>query len=462
MQNPFNITGMCYIANPGTPGSYSGTYQPSLIQHLPERDRLKRDSSGQRHWEDCRLRLATLATLDNVPGGIHDLMLHPEKSTNTNISLRLDNGDLRNVDTVIVEFSLDRPRTGGIRIDPNADYAEIKAQALRMHWKVNLHEALDYSGARSGIEIAPSLLSMQEQERLVKAFTRLNYDRLGDNKYCPSTDLGFGPRHAEWVRSAYHDIKGYDCPGVITGKPVYSSGLRGRLESGGVGLKIVLRETFRQLGKNVKTQDLSVAIQGFGTIGRWAAHTFVNSRAKVVAISDSTGGVYAPEGLNVQALLERKREGKPVTTNPLLGRPITNDELLVLRGIDVLIPAAVGDVISEDNAPDIQAKIILEGANGPTSSGADRILNERGILVIPDILANAGAVTASHLERIQGTTKQFFTQKYVHEFVGQQLRETTQRVFTQAREHNLDLRTSAGLLAMLKVITVMQHSGWEH
>ena len=314
------------------------------------------------------------------------------------------------------------PSKGGIRYHPDVTLDEVKSLAMWMTWKCALM-GIPFGGAKGGVVVNPKQLSPGELERMTRRYTSEIVNEIGPEKDIPAPDVGTNPRVMAWIFDTYSMNKGHSVLGVVTGKPLNLGGSLGRLEATARGAHYCVREAMKKQDESLDGKR--VAVQGFGNVGSYLARFVAEDGAKVVAISDSAGGVYNPNGIDVALALAHKQE-----TGALAGlkdtEPVSNDELLLLD-CDILAPCALEQVITADNADKIKAMLIVEGANGPTTPSADEILEERGVLVLPDVLANAGGVVVSYFEWVQGLQEYFWKEDEVNA----RLNDITSRAFAQ-------------------------------
>jgi glutamate dehydrogenase (NAD(P)+) len=365
------------------------------------------------------------------------------------IPVRLDDGDLVVVRGYRVQHNGSRgPYKGGVRYHPEADLDEVRALAALMTWKAALLQ-LPFGGAKGGIEVDPTGMSADEIQRMTRRYTRTIHHVLGVYRDIPAPDLNTNAQVMAWMMDEFSSLHGYT-PAIVTGKPLAFGGAPGRDAATGRGAIYVLDALCRHLDIDLSRQ--AVAVQGFGQVGSWAARAVAEHGAKVVAVSDVHGGIVRPEGLDVATLVSAVANGGSVTD--LAGSDgieATTNEALLELDVDVLIPAAIGPVITEANAARIKAAIVVEGANYPTTPGADKVLTDRGLVVIPDILANAGGVTGSYFEWTQNI--QQFTWKE-DRFLAE-LAERLTRAYSEtqsfADEHSVSLRNAAFALGVQRV-----------
>ncbi len=324
------------------------------------------------------------------------------------------------------------PTKGGVRYHPDVNLGEVAALAMWMTWKCAL-VGLPYGGAKGGVRCNPRTMSQNELQRMTRRYTAEFVSVIGPDKDIPAPDVGTNAQTMAWMMDTYSQQRGYAVPGVVTGKPIVIGGSRGREEATGRGVVTVALEALGML--KVPAEDATVVIQGFGNVGFHAARTFHEEGARVIAVSQSTGGIYNSAGLDIQALTRHQSEGRPLATFPGT-TPVTNQELLELD-CTVLVPAALSEQITKKNARHIKCKILAEGANGPTTLEADQILEEKGVMVIPDILANSGGVIVSYFEWVQDVQKYFWEER--------DIRERLNLIITSAFHRTVEFSTIKGV-----------------
>src|SRR5213083_1796969 len=373
----------------------------------PDKDRFLDEENP---FEAMMSRFDKAAELLDLEPGLYKVLRQAEKQVIVSIPVMMDNGQVDVFTGYRVLYNTSRgPAKGGIRFDLNVTLEEVKALAAWMTWKCALVN-IPFGGAKGGVVCDPAALSVGELERLTRRYTAAIVATLGPDSDVPAPDVNTNERVMAWVMDTYSMRMGHTVTAVVTGKPVEMGGSLGRREATGRGCMIVTKEALKHLGMPVR--GTTVAVQGFGNVGSVAAQLLMQEGCKIVAISDKSGGYYNEKGIDIDAALAHVRK-----TRHLEGfagaQPITNDELLTLD-VDVLVPAALENVITSKNAGKIRAKIICEGANGPTTAGADNILDEKGVFVIPDILANAGGVTVSYFEWVQDRGGYFWSEEVVN------------------------------------------------
>jgi glutamate dehydrogenase (NAD(P)+) len=346
------------------------------------------------------------------------------------------------------------PYKGGIRYHESADLDEVRALAALMTWKNALID-VPFGGAKGGVQCEPGVLSSNELQRLTRRFTSMISYIIGVHRDIPAPDMGTNAQTMAWMMDAYGQRYGY-APAIVTGKPVELGGSPGREEATGRGVVIAGREIARRMG--LEWKGASVAIQGFGNVGYWTSVLAAESGAKVVAVSDVGGATFNPEGLDVAEVVKHQKESVSVTNYPR-GEGITNDDLLELD-CDVLIPAAIHGVINIKNADAIKATLIVEAANGPTTPAADRILNERGVTIVPDILANSGGVTVSYFEWVQNIQQFRWELQQVNFELKKRMKKATELVHNRAEEHGVSLRDAAYAIAVNRVAHAAEIRGY--
>jgi len=379
--------------------------------------------------------------------GIREFLMYPRRELTVNFPVKMDDGSVRVFTGYRVHHStVLGPTKGGIRYHPDVTLNEVRALAMWMTWKCAV-AGLPYGGAKGGVACDPKQLSAGELERLTRRYATEISVLMGPESDIPAPDVGTTSQVMAWIMDTYSMHRGYSVPAVVTGKPLSVGGTVGREEATGRGCALVAREAAKAVG--LRLEGARVAVQGFGNVGYHAARLLHGMGARVVAVSDSRGGIYRSEGLDPEAVLRYKRETGSVAGFPN-ARPVTNAELLELP-CDILVPAALEGQIHRENAPRIQAQVVVEGANGPTTPEADDILHARGVLVVPDIVANAGGVIVSYFEWVQDLQSFFWEEAEIHQRLERMLVRSLQRVMEVARTHEVDLRTAALIRAIQRV-----------
>jgi glutamate dehydrogenase (NAD(P)+) len=388
----------------------------------------------------------------DIPDGLAEFMKWPRRELTVNFPVRLDNGEIQ----VYTGFRVHHntvlgPSKGGIRYSSHVNLDEVRALAMWMSWKCALVN-LPYGGAKGGVIVDPRSHSQQELANLTRRFTSEIILFIGPQIDIPAPDMGTNAQTMAWMMDTYSMTMGYSVPAVVTGKPMNIGGSAGREEATGRGVIVCMLEALRQQNIVRSPKDIPVVIQGFGNVGANAAERAYELGFKVVAVSDISGGYYNPKGLNITEMREYVARNPKRSLEGYRGgaEAVTNAELLELP-CDVLIPAALEGQLNGDNATRIKAKLIVEGANGPTLPEADEVLNDRGITVVPDILANAGGVTVSYFEWVQGLQEFFWDEDEVFRRLERILVRAYEEVVNTAEHHNVDLRTAAQITAINRV-----------
>ena len=369
----------------------------------------------------------------------------PRRVLEVAVPLRRDDGRVEMYKGFRVQYSTTRgPSKGGVRFHQDIDLDETVALAMLMTWKCALTN-LPYGGAKGGVAVNPELLSLTENERLTRRYTSEILPIIGPERDIPAPDVGTDERNMAWMMDTYSVNAGYSVPGVVTGKPIVLGGSLGRTSATGDGVAISVREALRI--KGIDVQGATVAIQGFGKVGYWAAVAMENMGMRVVAVSDVNGGVTGFK--NVSSLFEYAQVNGTVIGAPGTEK-ISNSELLGLN-VDVLVPAALADAITESSAPGIKAKVVVEGANAPTTPAGDQIMNDKGILVVPDILANSGGVIVSYFEWVQDKQNYFWSAEEVKENLNSILMRSITEVSERSASQKVTWREAANMIGVGRV-----------
>ncbi|MBM4126320.1 MAG: Glu/Leu/Phe/Val dehydrogenase [Nitrospira sp.] len=364
----------------------------------------------------------------------------PQRSMVVSLPVRMDDGRVEVFTGYRVQHDSARgPCKGGIRYHPDVNLGEVAALAMWMTWKCAL-AGLPYGGAKGGIQVAPKKLSHAELQRLTRRYAAEIYPLIGPDKDVPAPDVGTDAQVMSWIMDTYSQQVGYAVPGVVTGKPLSLGGSLGREEATGRGVVYVTLEALRHL--NLSIEQATVAIQGFGNVGSHTALIMQQQGARVIAVSDVTGGIYNANGLDVPELIRRYRDRGQALRDTKLGDAITNDELLQLE-CTVLVPAALSEQITEKNAARLRCRILAEGANGPTTLDADRILEEQGVFIIPDILANSGGVIVSYFEWVQDLQRFFWNATDIQRRLQDIITSAFQRTLHMSTERRTSMRMAA-------------------
>lgn len=371
----------------------------------------------------------------------------PRREVQVQIPVEMDDGTLRSFVGYRVQHNSDRgPMKGGLRFHPEVDLDEIRSLASLMTWKTAVVN-IPYGGAKGGIAIDVSKISVRELERITRKFVDEIHELIGPDSDIPAPDMGTDHRVMAWIMDQYDKFHGFN-PGVVTGKPVEYYGIPGREEATGRGVGLLTLKLLGRLGR--KTVGARIAIQGFGNVGTHTAKFLSEAECKVVAIGDSTGGYFRASGLDVPKALHYSIEHQRLLRGYPEADKISNEELLELD-VDVLIPAALGGVIKKANAGRVKAPIIVEGANAPVDPDADEILEKKGTIILPDILANAGGVTVSYFEWVQNRQYYLWSLDRVRQELDKTLSMAFEQTWDLARERNVSLRTAAFMLGIDRV-----------
>jgi glutamate dehydrogenase (NAD(P)+) len=398
-------------------------------------------------YENAVQQLEIVADRLGLDEGLLQVLSYPQRELTVNFPVKMDDGTTRVFKGYRVQHNCARgPAKGGIRYSPTAGLDEVRALAMWMTWKCAL-VSIPFGGAKGGVMCDSRALSLGELERLTRRYTTAISVVLGPNRDIPAPDAGTNPQVMGWIMDTYSMHQGFTVPAVVTGKPISIGGSEGRVEATGRGIVIAAERVAHDLG--VRLQDATIAVQGLGNVGAAAASLFAQMGARVVGLCDVQGGVYNEAGVDVQAAIDRTRRGESLQ-DAGLGDSISSAELLELP-VDILVPAATENQITQANAGRVQARAIVEGANGPTTPVADRILCERGVLLVPDILANAGGVIVSYFEWVQDLQSFFWSEVEVNDRMKRMLLQAYDAVAAMAKAEKVNLRTAAYLIGVQRV-----------
>jgi glutamate dehydrogenase (NAD(P)+) len=389
----------------------------------------------------------------DLDANIREILKYPKKVLTVSIPVIMDDENVQVFKGYRVQHNDARgPYKGGIRYHPDVNLDEMTALAMLMTWKCAVVD-VPYGGAKGGVTCHPETLSLGERERLTRRYAFMISQIIGPHQDVPAPDIATNAQTMAWILDTYSQLKGYLVPGVVTGKPLAVGGSEGREAATARGLTYCLHEAMSHLNLG-PASEICVAIQGFGNVGGNTARILHDQGYTIVAVSDISGGVYNPDGLNPQHVLNHVHQHGQIN-GYTDAQNITNQQLLELH-CDVLIPAAVENQITRDNANAIKAKMIVEGANGPTSPAGNNILREKNVFVIPDILANAGGVIVSYLEWVQNLHREHWGIDEVHERLKTRITQSFDRVLNIASEYETDLRNAAHILAVQRVANAGQ------
>jgi len=396
------------------------------------------------------------ARIVKLEPGIWNILTHPKRQIIVSCPVQMDNGEIECFTGYRVQYNITLgPAKGGIRYHPDVSLDEVTALAAWMTWKCAVAH-IPFGGAKGGIVCDPTRMSRRELEALTRRYVAEIVDAIGPEKDVPAPDVNTDDQIMAWVMDTYSMHVGHTATAVVTGKPIEMGGSLGRREATGRGVMIATREAAKHLGLDVT--NLTVAVQGFGNVGSVSADLLAKAGARIVAVTDWKGGVYDAKGLDIPALLEYAAAHEKTVDGFPGGERLSNDKLWGLD-VDVLIPAALENQITMQNAPQIKAKILTEGANGPTTPDAHKFLHEKGIFIIPDILANSGGVTTSYFEWVQDRYGYFWEEKDVNDRLEKKMCEAFDAVLKTSLKYKVDMRTAAYIVAIQRVGTVTRMRG---
>jgi glutamate dehydrogenase (NAD(P)+) len=415
---------------------------------------MKEERYFMKPLEATRIYLEKAAQRVGIDEEMKLAIFTPFREVKVECVIKKDDGSLATFVGYRVQHDTSRgPMKGGIRYHPDVDPEEVTALASLMTWKTAVVN-LPFGGAKGGINCDPRTLSERELERLTRVFVQKIHHVIGPNIDIPAPDMGTNAQVMAWILDEYSKFSGYS-PAVVTGKPVELGGSLGRDSATGRGLLYAAERFFQDCGK--KVSDFTYAIQGFGNVGSWAARLFDEAGGKIVAVTDMTGGVWNPDGLDIPSLYRYSQDKGGVNGFPG-GRPVDSDFSL-FADCDVIIPAALGGVLTKENAERVRARFVLEAANHPTDPEADEILARREIKILPDLLANAGGVTVSYFEWAQNIQQLYWDENRVNAELRNTMTQAYRNVVETARRYSCDLRTGAFILGLSRVMRAAQLRG---
>ncbi|MGH2787453.1 MAG: Glu/Leu/Phe/Val family dehydrogenase [Actinomycetota bacterium] len=413
----------------------------------PAKPVLPDDTSHDSAWETALAQLDEVAELMGLAPGVHETLRNCKRALVVSIPFRMDDGTTRVYQGYRVHHNVTRgPAKGGIRYHPRVDLDEIKALAMWMTWKCAI-AGIPFGGAKGGVTVDVKKHSRGELERMTRRYASEILPLIGPERDIPAPDMNTNEEVMSWIMDTYSSNKGYSVPGVVTGKPVSIGGSEGRAGATSRGVMFTIFSTLRELG--IAPEEVSIAIQGYGKVGGFAAQLLHDAGCRVVAVSDLDGGLYRERGLDPEAVNRHKREAGAVAGYSG-AEAISNEELLEVK-CDVLVPAAVEGVITVKNADRIKARVVCEGANGPVTFEADKILNDRGIFVVPDIVANSGGVTVSYFEWVQDIQAYFWDHEQVNDRLRQIMDRSFREVYSLAQSKELTMRQAAHWIGVGRV-----------
>jgi glutamate dehydrogenase (NAD(P)+) len=406
-------------------------------------------------FEDMLKEFEGAARLLALESGIWKILTHPKRQIIVTCPVQMDNGEIEVFTGYRVQYNITLgPAKGGVRYHPEVSLDEVTALAAWMTWKCAVAH-IPFGGGKGGIICDPSRMSRRELEALTRRYVAEIIDAIGPEKDVPAPDVNTNEQIMAWIMDTYSMHVGHTTTSVVTGKPLELGGSLGRREATGRGVMIATRESARHLGFDL--QGARVAVQGFGNVGSVSARLLAQAGARIVAVADLGGGTYNSRGLDVETLTQHAATRHTVAGFPG-GDALTNAELLALE-VDVLIPAALENQITSDNASAVRAKVVVEGANGPTEPEAHQRLHARGVFVVPDILANSAGVTASYFEWVQDRYGYFWTEQEVNDRLEAKMSQAFAAVLKTALQYKVDLRTAAYMVAIERVATVIKMRG---
>jgi glutamate dehydrogenase (NAD(P)+) len=399
------------------------------------------DASHDTAWDTALAQLDEVAELMGLAPGVHQILRSPKRSLSVSVPFRMDDGSTRVYQGYRVHHNVTRgPAKGGIRYHPDVGLDEVKALAMWMTWKCAI-AGIPFGGAKGGVSVDPRELTRSELERMTRRYASEILPFIGPEKDIPAPDMNTNEEIMSWIMDTYSMNSGYSVPGVVTGKPVSIGGSKGRGGATSRGVMYMIFSTLKALGVGI--DEVSVAIQGFGKVGGHAAQLLHDAGCRVVAVSDANGGLYRDRGLDPEAIMRHAQEAGTVVGYGG-AETVTNEELLEID-CDVLVPAAIEGVVTVKNADKVKAKVVCEAANGPITFEGDKILHDKGVFVVPDILANSGGVTVSYFEWVQDIQAYFWDEEEVND----RLRLIMERAFAEVYE-----------LASTKGLSMRQAAHW--
>jgi glutamate dehydrogenase/leucine dehydrogenase len=437
---PFTLNFLSYHQN---------NFNMAYIEPAPLKDK-------ENPFEAMMSRFHEASQLLGLEEEIYNVLKIPARQVVVALPVSMDDGSIKVFEGYrVIHSTILGPSKGGIRFDPNVNIDEVKALAAWMTWKCAVVD-IPYGGAKGGVTCNPREMSAGEIERLMRAYTLAMIDVFGPDKDIPAPDMGTGPREMAWLMDQYSRTQGMTVQAVVTGKPIVLGGSLGRTEATGRGVMVSALAAMEKL--KINPYKATSAVQGFGNVGSWAARLLHERGLIVQAVSDLSGAYFNANGIDIEQASKYRDTNKGSLEGFPGAEKIKGDDLLTLN-VDLLVPAATEDVITSSNAPKINAKLIVEGANGPTSSKADSIINEKGIMVVPDILANAGGVTVSYFEWVQNRLGYKWTADRVNRRSDRIMKDAFNNVYKTSTEYNVPMRTAAYMVAIDKVAKTYKYRG---
>lgn len=419
------------------------------IEPAPLKDR-------ENPFEAMMSRFQVASQILGLEDEIYNVLKNPARQVIVSLPVTMDDGTIKVFEGYrVIHSTILGPSKGGIRFDMHVNLDEVKALAAWMTWKCAVVD-IPYGGAKGGVACNPREMSAGEIERLMRAYTQQMADVFGPDQDIPAPDMGTGPREMAWLMDQYSRIVGMTSPAVVTGKPIVMGGSLGRTEATGRGVMVSSMAAMEKL--KINPYKATCAVQGFGNVGSWAARLLNERGLLVQAVSDISGAYYNEKGIDIEAVWKYRENNKGSLEGFTGAEKISNEDLLTLP-VDLLVPAATEDVITSTNAGNIKAKLIVEGANGPTSSKADGIINDKGIMVVPDILANAGGVTVSYFEWVQNRLGYKWTADRVNRRSDRIMKDAFANVYKTSKDYNVPMRIAAYMVAIDKVAKTYKFRG---
>jgi len=421
----------------------------AYIEPAPLKDR-------ENPFEAMMSRFQEASQILGLEEEIYNVLKIPARQVIVALPVTMDDGSIKVFEGYrVIHSTILGPSKGGIRFDPNVNIDEVKALAAWMTWKCAVVD-IPYGGAKGGVTCNPREMSSGEIERLMRAYTLAMIDVFGPDKDIPAPDMGTGPREMAWLMDQYSRIEGMTVQAVVTGKPIVLGGSLGRTEATGRGVMVSALAAMEKL--KINPYKATCAVQGFGNVGSWAARLLHERGLIVQAVSDISGAYFNDKGIDIDKAIQYRESHKGSLDGFSGAEKLKGEELLTLN-VDVLVPAATEDVITHHNASNIKAKLIVEGANGPTSSKADGIINQKGIMVVPDILANAGGVTVSYFEWVQNRLGYKWTTDRVNRRSDRIMKDAFNNVYKTSQQYNVPMRIAAYMVAIDKVAKTYKYRG---
>jgi glutamate dehydrogenase (NAD(P)+) len=416
----------------------------------------KTEATHHSMFDAVLARLDKAAELFGLDPSVAEILRYPKKEVKVSLPIVMDNGSIQVFEGYRTVHSTHLgPSKGGIRYAMDVNDDEVRALAAWMTVKCAIAN-LPYGGGKGGIKCDPRKMSAGELERLTRAYTRAMADIFGVNKDIPAPDMGTGKREMAWLVDEFNKVTGEDQPGVTTGKPITLGGSRGREAATGRGVMVASLAAMKKIGINHKTA--TAAVQGFGNVGSHASRLLASKNIKIVAISDHTAAFHNEKGIDIDAALRYVAQNGNMLKGFTGGDEISNNDLITCN-VDLLVPAAIQGVITAANAKDIKAKLIVEGANGPTEAEADAILNDKGIVVVPDVLANGGGVTVSYFEWVQNKYGHYWTEDEVNAKHDISMNQAFENVWYNSQQYKTSMRIGAYITALKKLDKAIRYKG---